>query len=206
MVQMMPQRPQHQPRRHTGRRRNEAARQAILDAAIALLRDPPDRDITIDAIAAASGAGRQTIYRWWTSKGAVLAEAMAQRAQAVAPAPDTGRLAGDLHQFLADTALAMAEPPTRQMLHHLMASAHHDPHVADAVADFTAQRRAELRDLLERGRTRDELNSKTNLETLVDLAYGFLWYRLLVDHAPLDDQAARELTEALLAAGTAVHR
>lgn len=198
----MPPGPAPPPRRHTGRRRNEATRQAILDAAIALWRDPPEGGITVDALAAASGAGRQTIYRWWRSKGAVLAEALAQRARAVAPVPDTGSLAGDLHRFLADTALAMAGRPTRQMLHHLMASAPHDPHVAEAVADFTAQRRAELRDLLERSRTRGEIDGGTDLDTLVDLAYGFLWYRLLVGHAPLDRQAATDLTTALLAIAT----
>ncbi|HXL96332.1 MAG TPA: hypothetical protein VN969_46075 [Streptosporangiaceae bacterium] len=35
-------------------------------------------------IAGAAGAGRQTIYRWWPTKGAVVAEAMARHAQAPA--------------------------------------------------------------------------------------------------------------------------
>ena len=38
-------------------------------------------------IAGAAGAGRQTIYRWWPTKGAVVAEAMARHAQA----PASGR-------------------------------------------------------------------------------------------------------------------
>jgi hypothetical protein len=36
---------------------------------------------------------------------------------------------------------------------------------------------------------------------LVDMAYGVLWYRVLVGHAPLDADAARDLTDAILAAG-----
>jgi AcrR family transcriptional regulator len=192
--------PPPQARPHTGRRRNESTRQAILDAAIALLRDPPAGGVTIDAIAAASGAGRQTIYRWWPSKQAMLAEAMAQRAQVIAPAPDTGTVHDDLLRFLTDTALAIAEPTNRRMLRHLMGAAQHDDHLADAVADFTARRRDELRALLERGQARGEVPADADLATLIDIAYGFMWYRMLVGHAPLDHRAARGLTDAVLAA------
>ena len=38
---------------------------------------------------------------------------------------------------------------------------------------------------------------------LTDLAYGVLWYRLLVGHAPLDAEAARDLAVHLIAAGQA---
>jgi hypothetical protein len=42
-----------------------------------------------------------------------------------------------------------------------------------------------------------------NLDVLVDLAYGFLWYRLLVGHSRLDAAAARDLATHLIAAATA---
>jgi len=38
---------------------------------------------------------------------------------------------------------------------------------------------------------------------LADLAYGVLWYRLLIGHAPLDAGAARDLAAHLIAAGRA---
>jgi hypothetical protein len=38
---------------------------------------------------------------------------------------------------------------------------------------------------------------------LADLAYGSLWYRLLIGHAPLDARAARDLAAHLIAAGEA---
>lgn len=190
-----------QVRPHSGRRRSEAARQAILDAAFALLRETSGAGITIDAIAAAAGVGRQTIYRWWPSKGAVIAEAMAERAQAVASAPDTGVLRTDLAGFLADTFAAVADPANGRMLRQLMAAAQDDTYLAHAAADFTAQRRRELGVILERGRQRGELPDAADLDTLVDLVYGFLWYRLLVGHAPLDTPAAQALADAVLAAG-----
>src|SRR6201999_2459783 len=84
------------PRRpHTGRRRNEAAREAILAAAFGLLSGPGPEALTIDAIAAEAGVGRQTISRWWPSKGAVLADALVRHAWAVVPERDTGSFTGD---------------------------------------------------------------------------------------------------------------
>jgi hypothetical protein len=76
--------------------------------------------------------------------------------------------------------------------------------VAAALGQFTAQRRSALRALLERGRHEGRLSASANLDTLADLFYGFLWYRLLMGHAPLDASAARDLTAHLIAAGTAV--
>ena len=87
-------------------------------------------------------------------------------------------------------------------LGQLVGAAQRDDHLAVALADFTAGRREELRTLLERGQTRGELPVDADLPTLVDLVYGFLWYRLLVNHAPLDRRAARDLTNAVLAAAS----
>lgn len=69
------------------------------------------------------------------------------------------------------------------------------------LAEFTAQRRAALPAVLERGRDRGELDPDADLDMLVDMAYGVLWYRLLVGHAPLDDDTARRLAGRLIAAG-----
>src|SRR5580704_17135087 len=92
------------PRRpHTGRRRSDAAREAILDATFRLLSSPASDAVTIDAIASAAGVGRQTIYRWWPTKGAVVADALARHARAVVPERDTGSFAGDLAAFLSDS-------------------------------------------------------------------------------------------------------
>src|SRR6516164_6948275 len=95
--EMTPRRP------HTGRRRNEAARDAILDAAFRLLSQPATEPLTIDVIAAEAGVGRQTIYRWWPSKGAVVADAMIRGARAMVPPRATGSFGEDLRCFLADS-------------------------------------------------------------------------------------------------------
>ena len=186
-------------RPHTGRRRNEAARRAILDVAVELLGGTGDTPVTIDTIAAAAGVGKQTIYRWWPSKGAVLLEAVAERAGADIPVPDTGSLLGDLGGFLRATFRAVGHERTVSVLRHAMAEAQRDPHAGEHMRAFIAGRRAVLRGLLERARDRGEVSPGTDLDLVVDQAYGVLWYRILVGHAPLSATEADALARALTA-------
>jgi len=186
------------PRRpHTGRRRNDAAREAILDATFGLLSSPDADSLTIDAIAAAAGVGRQTIYRWWPSKGAVVADALVTHARTVVPERDTGTFAGDLEAFLADSFAGLAGDGLAGRLRAIVAEAQRDEHVAQILADFTAVRRKVLRALLERGQAAGELTPDADLDMLVDMAYGVLYYRLLIQHAPLDTAAAHSLAAEL---------
>jgi AcrR family transcriptional regulator len=186
------------PRRpHTGRRRNDAAQEAVLDAAFRLLSAPGTDGLTIDAIAAEAGVGRQTIYRWWPSKGAVIADALARHARVVVTERETGSFTGDLAAFLADSFEGLHNAGYADRLRQIVAEAQHDEHVARVLTDFTAVRRAALRSLLERGRIAGELSAGADLDMLVDMAYGVLYYRLLVGHAPLDGKAARSLAAEL---------
>ena len=184
-------------RPHTGRRRNEAAREAILDAAFRLFSDPGTGVLTIDAIAAEAGVGRQTIYRWWPSKGAVLADALVRHARFTVPERDTGSFADDLTAFFVDSFAGLENEGYADRLRQIVAEAQHDEHVARVLADFTTVRRAALRSLLERGRSAGELAAGADLDMLVDMAYGVLYYRLLIGHAPLDGKAARSLAAEL---------
>lgn len=54
-----------------GRRRDEAVRAAIIEAAGSLLMDVGFQDLTVEGVAARAGASKGTIYKWWPSKGAL---------------------------------------------------------------------------------------------------------------------------------------
>jgi hypothetical protein len=86
-------------------------------------------------------------------------------------------------------------------LRQIVAESQRDENVARMLADFTAVRRAALRALLERGRATGDLAAGADVDMLVDMAYGVLYYRLLVRHAPLDEQAARSLAAELTRSG-----
>lgn len=82
--------------------------------------------------------GRQTIYRWWPSKGAVLADALIRHARVVVPERATGTFAGDLAAFLTDSFAGLAEGGYAARLRQIVAAAQQDEHVASLLADFTA--------------------------------------------------------------------
>jgi hypothetical protein len=51
--------------------------------------------------------------------------------------------------------------------------------------------------------TGGDIAATADLAMLTDLAYGVLWYRLMIGHAPLDAEAADGLATHLIAAGQA---
>jgi len=174
-----------------GRPRSETTRRAIQSAAIDELREKGYAALTIEGIAARAGAGKQTIYRWWPSKADVVLDAMLTEAANAIAVPDTGSLADDLLAFLTETFRQRGQRP---VLVGLMAQALLDPVFATAFRErFLFGRRAELRRILGRAAARGEISPEVEPELLIDVVYGVLWYRLLLDHAPLDEEAGRQL-------------
>lgn len=185
------------PRRSPGRPRSAAARRAILGAALQLARRRPLAEVSVDEIAAEAGVGKQTIYRWWDGKAAVLLEALGDFAEGEIPERDLGGLEADLRTFLAASFTAGAQGVV-PVLRALMAEAQRDPSFADVFRRaFIERRREAVRRLLARAARRGELGPRIDRELLVDLVYGALWYRLLVGHAPLDAAFARGLARAV---------
>ncbi|MDK1474042.1 TetR/AcrR family transcriptional regulator [Streptomyces sp. 549] len=87
-------------------RRSARSRDAILQASMELVGDVGYNKLTIEAIAARAGVGKQTIYRWWPSKAAVLLDAFTQVVDDPGyqgGIPDTGDLAADLKNVLRAT-------------------------------------------------------------------------------------------------------
>ncbi|WP_328611280.1 TetR/AcrR family transcriptional regulator [Amycolatopsis sp. NBC_00345] len=182
-------------RAHTGRRRNEAARQAILHAAADLLTTGDRATITVAAIAEHAGVGKQTIYRWWPSKSAVLLDAMMQGADQAAPIPETHDLAEDLRAFLEATFTAAAGH--RTLLVGTLHEALGDTDTMTQLTAFVASRRAALSQLLDRARDHGQIRDPRRAALAVDQVFGVLWYRLIFTRERLDDHAARELADAL---------
>lgn len=154
----------------------------------------------MEGIAAAAGVGKQTIYRWWSSKAAVVLEALLEVARDTILEPDTGSLRKDLEGFLSATFVAVSsDSGVGPILRALMAHAQLDPDFAKGFYQhFISIRRQVLMTLLQRAQNRGELPKGAPLELVTDILFGVLWYRLLIGHAPLDEALARELAELVV--------
>jgi AcrR family transcriptional regulator len=184
-------------RPHTGRRRNEAARRAILDAALALLAT--GGPLSVERLAATAGVGKQTIYRWWPTKAAVVLEAMNYAAQRRIPNADTGSLTGDLEQFLVAMFEAAREPTIATGLRTLAVDAVTDPTAAEILRRYAAERRRVFKALIQRAATRGEIALRSEGDLVAEQAFGVVWYRLLISGEATDARSARRLAQLLAA-------
>jgi AcrR family transcriptional regulator len=173
------------------RTRSEESRQAILDAALRIARREGYGKLTMDALAAGAGVGKQTIYRWWTSLGEVVLEALREHARTIA-APETGALEGDVTAFLRTTFRYQRGPEgTGPILKGLMAEAQLDDGFARSFVEFISARRAVLQSIFMRHIPESRSDE---VDAAVDMIYGAMWYRLLIGHAALDAAFARTLS------------
>jgi AcrR family transcriptional regulator len=181
-----------------GRKRSEESRRAILAAAIELTAESGYAALTIEGIAARSGAGKQTIYRWWRSKADVLLDALALKADLHIPVPDEGSYEEDLRAFLAATFVLGSRAKVMGPLRALMAEAQIDAEFGERFREeFMRQRRAALGVLVERARDRGELPDGVPPELVVDVVFGTLWYRILAAHRPVDQDLIDQLVTLL---------
>src|SRR6185437_11527321 len=80
-----------------GRPRDPQRRQAVLDAALALIAEVGYDRTTVDAIAHRAGVSKPTLYRRWPhGKPELVADAIRDRHAEINQTPDTGSLRGDL--------------------------------------------------------------------------------------------------------------
>ncbi len=183
-----------------GRKRSEESRRAILAAAMDLAGEVGFGGLTIEGIAARSGTGKQTVYRWWPSKADVLLDALATQADLHIPIPDAGSYAADLHEFLTATFALGRDERVVRVLRVLMAQAQIDPEFGERFrAEFLQRRRDALAVIVDRARERGDLPASPPPGLVADIVFGVIWYRVLAGHRPLGEGLPAELTATLTA-------
>ncbi|MFK0183423.1 TetR/AcrR family transcriptional regulator [Streptomyces rubiginosohelvolus] len=193
-------------------RRSDRSRRAILDAALALVTEVGYRRTTIEGIAARAGVGKQTIYRWWPSKAAVLMDAFLDLAGRSAEGagsgedapsdevaqgiPDTGDLVADLKLVLRATVDELNDPvleaPTRALTAEGIVDAKLGAAFVHKLLDpQLALYVTRLRTAQEAGDVRADVDPRIALELLI----GPLMHRWLLRTLPLTHAYADEVVE-----------
>ena len=184
--------------RGRGRPRCEVARKRILEAALESLDEVGFASTTTDLIAERAGASKATIYRWWPTKAALLLEALRDVVAQELPFPDTGDLKEDVRQQLRNF-VKLLTGLRGGVLKSFVAAAQSDPEVAEAFRNvWVIPRRADARQVLEKHQQEGRLPAGVDLELLMDLLYGPLYYRLLAGHGAVSPAYADRITELAL--------
>lgn len=175
------------------------SRTRIIDVTLELLAERGVEGTTVEAIAERSGIAKTTIYRHWPTRGDVILDAFA--ASTTPPAtPDTGALRPDLQALIGGLCEALSSTPWAALLPSLIDAAQRDPELAAMHASFAASRTAAVREVVDRGIARRELPTDADIELLIDLVSGPVFYRRLVSGAPLDRAYANTLVDRVLRA------
>lgn len=198
----------HSPQEPAAPRRRKSSTDAVLKAALYLARKKGVAKVSIEAIAARAGVGKQTIYRWWPSKGAVIFEAYFREFREQIQWTRSASLAADLTSQLVRVLQLLRDPAHGPTIAHLVAEAQHDGEVARAMQESIVRpnRQITLQRLRE-AQSEGQLDPRTDLELLADAIFAPAWMRLLLGVAPLGEvDAARHIGQLLDGAKAARRR
>ncbi|WP_160715394.1 TetR/AcrR family transcriptional regulator [Halodesulfovibrio sp. MK-HDV] len=181
-----------------GRPRSEKSQEAVIKATHELLHEQGGAGLTIEAIARRANVGKPTIYRWWPTLADIVLEAVLLQAATKIMVIHFESLQKTLSQFLKQSMKTITDGDGAH-LRFLMAHAQKDEDFRKRFRDnFTAQRRTVLRSIFLQAMERGRISPEQNLEMLIDIVFGTMWYRLLIGHAPMDESFADELTEVVI--------
>jgi AcrR family transcriptional regulator len=180
------------------RRRSERARVAILQATNELLHEHGLENLSIEAVAARAGVGKQTIYRWWPTRPPLVADALLHRDDLAPLLPaDTGDVVKDLSRWAGGLADSLGTPRGAATLRMLTAAASEHPEISRRLHErFSGPLQTAA---YERLRAAPELDATpAQRRHAVDAIIGSLVYKVL-SHQALTRAGAAETVRIVLA-------
>ena len=179
-------------------RRSERSRLAILTAARDLLTERGYADLTVEAIAARAGVGKQTIYRWWPGKGAVILDALVEAAGETT-LPDTGDLRADLRTVIRAVVAELADPALSATTRAVTIETLGDEHLAGQARDRLLRPQTEaVKARLRAGQAAGQLRADADLDQAVEALIGPPYHRWMLRTGPLTEAYADGVVDLAL--------
>ena len=187
------------PRAKSARRRSEKSRTAIVNATRELLLERGFDGLTIEAVAARAGVGKQTIYRWWPSRAALVADVTLEDADKIlASVNHTDDLAADLVGWVRKLAASLTTPRGSAMLRTLtVAGMEHEETAVKLRAGFSSPLHESVRTRL----LADDVDTVT-ADSAADAIVGGVVYPILSGAQPYSRRRAELTTRIIVAALT----
>jgi AcrR family transcriptional regulator len=173
-------------RRAPGRPRSDQARQSILESTLELLQETGFEALSIEGIAAHAGVGKATVYRWWPNKAAVVIDAFLTW---VAPELQFPKAPTVREQIMLQmrrlTKLMRGQFGT--VLGAMIGAGQSEPEILEAIrTKWLEPRRKEARVMVQQAQKRGEFRSDITADTILDILYAPLYFRLMIGHATVD--------------------
>lgn len=189
---------QRAPVRRTGRPRDPSRDGLIRSAILRLLAAAGYGALTMDAVAAAAGVGKATIYRRWPTKEDLVCSTISELHWGEPLACNTGSLKGDLLSLL-HSLVAVIEGETGEATVALLSTVQHHPVLSKAFRDGPlAEWRDAVADVWTRAEQREEVPSGMAGSPLAEAATALLVQRWLLSGRPVDNAYADEIVETVV--------
>ncbi len=161
--------------------------------------------MTIEAIAERSGAGKVTIYRWWSHKAAIVLEAMIEDTAPRIVAHASGSPLASLREQMRAFARFLSGRHGR-LLRGIVAEGIVDAEVGAAYREhWVRPRRDDAQRLLARAVQAGELVPSLDFDLALDALFGPLYFRFLIGHARLDADFAESIFDSVMSGLAAPH-
>ena len=169
-----------------------------MDAVYALLQRKSLRELTIEEVAKRARVGKPTIYKWWSSKAALVLAMLCERMAPNLEKP-TGLSAKESLRFRVRRLIDAFNGPFGRIVAGLIAEGQSDPAVLKEFFDrwVSPRRNATIVDL-QQSKKIGELQSRAQPELLNDAIFGAIYYRFLLRSGPLTRRFGEELVEQMI--------
>jgi AcrR family transcriptional regulator len=167
-----------------GRPRSTQSHQAMLQATLELLAEVGFDAMSIDAIASRAGVGKPTIYRRYSSKEELVADAIESVRQDVV-IPDTGNLWDDIDELIKNAAQITLSPLGRKTVAMIINSASNNSKFAQIYrTKYLEPRRQAFAVVLERAKARNEIQADLDPGLVFDTMSAIMLYALIFQPTP----------------------
>jgi AcrR family transcriptional regulator len=182
-----------------GAARSETSRAAIL-AAVSVLIDRVGYDnVTIEGIAAQAGVGKQTIYRWYPSKSAIIVEALVTGSllDESFPVLETGDALTDISDWLERVLTFISQKNHAALLSSLIAAGVDSPEIGLRVAERLGTAGPTIAQRVMQATDAGELDPALSPDQIDQLISGLIVLRAL-GRSSYEKGEARRIVAALL--------
>jgi AcrR family transcriptional regulator len=186
------------------RHRSAAVDTSIADAAIVLLREVGYAKLTMGEVARRAGVGKDSLYRRFSSKAALVHEVVFGRyPSGYRDAPATGSLLGDVEALTTMLQDANTTPEAAAAIRGLLGEAGQDPAFEARLREqFYEPMRAGFAAVLDSAHARGEATVPVEPELVADVLVGTMLFRLSLLRVEADAAFPHELAEFVVRALT----
>lgn len=178
-----------------GRPRSAASHQAMLQSTLALLAEVGYEAMSIEAIATRAGVGKTTIYRRYSNKAELVADAIESLREEML-IPDLGDLWSDIDALIENAAQITLTPLGRQAVAMIISSASSNSGFAQIYWEkYLQPRRKAFAIVIERAKVRNEVQADLDPGLVFDAISGIMLYALIF--SPTSESWATYVRRAL---------